>query len=134
MSTRSGLIYNKPTALTLPKIKTSEYINQVSTRPQRSTRTKFSADIIRELCQTDDDDSLNYSTDDEEVQQYTCSTFIPPPPRYAVNIDFDEASDAWRVNKRRIGEQWAYRRVQKTQPVKETTAHLRRSTRIAKST
>lgn len=134
MSTRSGLVYNKP-ATTLPKIKTSEYINQVSTRPQRSTRTKFSADIIRELCcESDDDDSLNYGTDDEEVQQYTCSTFIPPPPRYAVNIDFDDASEAWRANKRRIGEQWAYRRVQKPQPVKEQTVPLRRSTRIAKST
>jgi len=27
---------------------------------------------------------------------------------YEVNIDFDEASKAWRANKRRVGESWVY--------------------------
>jgi hypothetical protein len=27
-----------------------------------------------------------------------------------VNIDFDEASAAWRSNKRRVGESWVYRK------------------------
>jgi len=153
-TTRSGLIYNNPDATTGTirskniKNKTTE---QVSTRPQRSTRTKFTAEYIREFClESDDDDSLDYSPEDEEVQQYNPTTnpvfndelptrglfvnrcyhtlTIPPSPRYEVNIDFDEASEAWRANKRRIGEQWAYRRSSKRKVV-ESEVGLRRSPR-----
>jgi hypothetical protein len=133
MSTRSGLVYNNTNKTILPAIRTVN--TQASSRPQRSNRTKFSAEIIRELCQeSDDDDSLDYSTEDEEVQQYTRHTFvpIPPPPKYEVNIDFDDASEAWRANKRRIGQQWAYRR---PQAIKHTEnidlSTLRRSPRNA---
>ena len=33
---------------------------------------------------------------------------IPGNELYEVNIDFDEASAAWRSNKRRVGESWVY--------------------------
>ena len=35
---------------------------------------------------------------------------IPGNELYEVNIDFDEASAAWRSNKRRVGGQFTYRR------------------------
>ncbi len=119
MSTRSGLVYS-PTLILRSGIvhnnsnNTSKHvssISKVSTRPQRSTRTKFTAEYIREFClESDDDDSLDYSPEDEEVQQYTNNTFVNISPKYEVNIDFDEASEAWRANKHRVGQQWAYRR------------------------
>ena len=111
MSTRSGLVYSPTLNLRSGIVhnnsnntsKPVSSISKVSTRPQRSTRTKFTAEYIREFClESDDDDSLDYSPEDEEVQQYTNNTFV--------NIDFDEASEAWRANKHRVGQQWAYRR------------------------
>jgi hypothetical protein len=127
MSTRSGLVYNNAS---LPNVNTN---TPVSTRPQRSTRTKFTAEFIREFClESDDDDSLDYSPEDEEVQQYTRNTFVNIPPRYEVNIDFDDASEAWRANKRRIGQQWAYRRPVKPQPIAKEIEPTRRSTRVTK--
>ena len=38
------------------------------------------------------------------------SSLIPGNELYEVNIDFDEASAAWRSNKRRVGESWVYRK------------------------
>lgn len=86
------------------------------TRPKRSTRTAFSEELLRELC----DESDNDSTSDYEIEQYTRGSFLPITlPRYEVNIDFDEASAAWRSNKRRVGESWTYTRPRPSQ-VKET--------------
>ena len=153
MSTRSGLVYNNPfSGETSSGESSNSYahsslrncpnntskpvssISKVSTRPQRSTRTKFTAEFIREFCleSDDDDDSLDYSPEDEEVQQYTRNTFVNIPPRYEVNIDFDDASEAWRANKRRIGQQWAYRRPVKPQPIAKEIEPTRRSTRVTK--
>jgi hypothetical protein len=38
------------------------------------------------------------------------SSQIPVNLLFEVNIDFDEASVAWRSNKRRVGESWVYRK------------------------
>jgi hypothetical protein len=38
-----------------------------------------------------------------------CAEEICATPRYPVNIDFDEASIAWRANKIRVGESWSYK-------------------------
>ena len=80
-------------------------------RPRRSNRTAFPAELIREFCDESDNDSTSdYEIEDEEVQQYTRNSFLPVTlPRYEVNIDFDEASAAWRSNKRRVGESWVYK-------------------------
>lgn len=80
-------------------------------RPRRSNRTAFPAELIREFCdESDNDSSSDYEIEDEEVQQYTRNSFLPVTlPRYEVNIDFDEASAAWRSNKRRVGESWVYK-------------------------
>jgi hypothetical protein len=47
------------------------------------------------------------------------------PPKYAVNIDFDDASRAWRANKRRVGESWVYKSTGT-----ETTTGTRTSSRL----
>ncbi len=47
---------------------------------------------------------LPINADDDSSSDYSdCDT-----PKYEVNIDFDEASAAWRSNKRRVGESWVY--------------------------
>jgi hypothetical protein len=148
-STRSGLIYNDAPIVTetniisespvrkSPRLVSSEleerrYSGKVhrenrpaffepvtttqNTRPQRSTRTAFSEELLRELC----DESDNDSTSDYEIEQYTRSSFLPITlPRSEVEINFDEASAAWRSNKRRVGESWTYTRPRPSQ-VKET--------------
>ena len=88
-----------------------EPITQQDQRPRRSNRTAFPAEMIREFCDEKDTDSTSdYDSEDEEVQQYTRNSFIPVTlPRYEVNINFDEASAAWRSNKRRVGESWVYK-------------------------
>jgi len=82
-----------------------------NTRPQRANRTAFPAELIREYCNDSDNDSTSdYEMEDEEVQQYTRDSFISLyTPKYDVDIDFDEASTAWRANKRRVGESWVYK-------------------------
>lgn len=84
----------------------------VYARPRRSNRTAFSQELIQEFCDEKDNDSTSdYEVDDEEVQQYTRDSFLPVTlPRYEVEIDFDDASTAWRSNKRRVGESWVYTR------------------------
>ena len=81
------------------------------TRPQRSNRTAFPAELVREYCNDSDNDSTSdYEIEDEEVQQYTRDSFISlQTPKYEVDIEFDEASVAWRSNKRRVGESWVYK-------------------------
>ena len=36
------------------------------------------------------------------------------PPKYNVQIDFDEASKAWNANKRRVGQSYEYTNIIKT--------------------
>jgi len=81
-----------------------EFFEPKNTRPNRSNRTAFPAELIREFCNDSDNDSTSdYEIeDDEEVYQYMT-------PKYEVNIDFDEASAAWRSNKHRVGESWVYK-------------------------
>jgi len=136
MSTRSGIIYNNrsssssrptvPSSTQEPQVRKSPRIEEKNrrvsrpafiepiitatqnTRPQRSTRTAFPAELIREYCDDSDNDSTSdYEIEDEDVQQYTRDSF--QTPKYEVNIDFDEASTAWRANKRRVGESWVYK-------------------------
>jgi len=87
-----------------------EFIEPI-TRPRRSNRTAFPAELVREFCDEKDTDSTSdYDSEDEEVQQYTRNSFFPVTlPKYEVNIDFDGASTAWRSNKRRVGESWVYK-------------------------
>ena len=132
MSTRSGIIYNtrsssRPVVASstqeLQVRKSPRFEGQIhptmrptffepiitttqNTRPQRSNRTAFPAELIREYCNDSDNDSTSdYEIEDEEVQQYTQYM----SPKYEVDIDFDEASVAWRANKRRVGESWVYK-------------------------
>lgn len=138
MSTRSGIIYNTRFTSSRPVVASSTQESQVrksprfegkvhqttrpaffepittttqNTRPQRSNRTAFPAELIREYCNDSDNDSTSdYEIEDEEVQQYTRDSFISLyTPKYEVDIDFDEASTAWRANKRRVGESWVYK-------------------------
>ena len=54
---------------------------------------------------TDSDDGTN----DSEIRLITRDVCeIKNPPKYDVDIDFDNASRAWRSNKRRDGESWVY--------------------------
>ena len=93
----------------------NEFSGQQNQRPKRTNRTNrtaFSAELLREICDEEDNDTTSdYEIEDEEVYRYTRDSFIPIAlPRYEVNIDFDEASAAWRSNKRRVGESWVYKR------------------------
>ena len=143
MTTRSGLIYNSSSvsascasasassvsascqtrrparACTIkPTIKSASKVNQKQ-KPMltRSARTAFTAEYIREYCDSSDNDSTSTyngqsdeesETEDTEVRTYTNRAFRSITPKYEVNIDFDEASAAWRSNKRRRGESWVY--------------------------
>jgi hypothetical protein len=63
---------------------------------------------------TDEDSSSDYESEDEEVASITQTMSQPiqiQRPQYEVNIDFDEASAAWRTNKHRNGQSWIYNRV-----------------------
>ena len=132
MTTRSGIIYNTRSSIR-PAVTSMTQESQVrksprfegkihptmhpaffepiitttqNTRPQRNNRTAFTAELIREYCNDSDNDSTSdYEIEDEEVQQYTQYM----SPKYEVDIDFDEASAAWRANKRRVGESWVYK-------------------------
>jgi hypothetical protein len=85
MTTRSGAIYNQVHTSLMPEPKLN------------LKKVLFAADTY-------------FGGEDEEIQQYTEIMFrsIAPKPEYEVNIDFDEASKAWRANKRRFGESWTY--------------------------
>ena len=80
--------------------------SDINRRPKRSTSQRIPLDILREyLNESDDDNSSDYEEEQEESI---------PVPKYEVNIDFDEASAAWRSNKRRKGEGWVYKLNMKT--------------------
>jgi hypothetical protein len=90
--------------------------------PLRTTRTRFSQEAMKELydIESDKDASPDYTSEDEEVQHM--------PPKYEVDIDFDEASREWRANKRRVGECWVYKKIAKSvAKPKETVASRTRS-------
>jgi hypothetical protein len=128
-ATRSGIIYSKVSktnvepktnvelvSISIPKTPTPimrnnnrpsffepEPITDEPTRSARPNRTQFSPAVLRELCSESDNDSTSsYDSDDaaadNEDQQYYMTHM---QPKYAVSIDFDEASKAWRENKRR---------------------------------
>jgi hypothetical protein len=160
-STRSGIIYNTRSS-SIPVVASSTQESQVrksprfegmihptmcpatfepiitttqNTRPQRSNRTAFPAELIREYCNDSDNDcTSDYEIEDEEVQQYTQYM----SPKYEVYFDFDEASSAWRANKRRVGESWVYKLNPKhpenfrfdivDDAVKSVTAHIAANT------
>ena len=121
MQTRSQTLLNanQQSKVKSPKV-SSPQAAATSQRPVRSTR-KF----------------INYAelADEED-------TFFEPKPktfkaspvqRYEVEIDFDEASRAWRANKRLIGQcHFAYRTTEKDNIRKEVIEHVeRRSARLA---
>jgi hypothetical protein len=93
MSTRSGTVYAKPFAKKT-KIHSTTTVN--------NTHQKQSKQMI----QIDYDSSSDYYEEVDEI-----------PQKYEVKIDFDEASIAWRANKRRVGESWVYT---KTSPPSQT--------------
>ena len=67
---------------------------------------------------TDSDDGTN----DSEIRLITRDVCeIKNPPKYDVNIDFDNASRAWRSNKRRDGEGWVYKIKIERSPKKKTS-------------
>jgi hypothetical protein len=76
----------------------------------------FSTPYIREyVVDSDNDSTSTYNSEDddeedEEIQSYTKNIFQPIAQKYEVCIDFDEASAAWRSNKRRVGESWVYKK------------------------
>ena len=136
-STRSGFTYNASSSKEQPIIAataprrsprhqtSTKFFEPIATtqRPQRTNRATFSEELLREICDEQDNDSTSdYEFEEEEVQQYIRDSFTPIAlPRYEVNIDFDEASAAWRSNKRRVGESWVYKRPTKA---KEHAASL----------
>jgi hypothetical protein len=94
MSTRSGTVYAKSFAPFANKTKIH------STQPTLNDTPQKRAKQMPEYCSDIDyDSSSDYY---EEVDENT--------PKYEVNIDFDEASIAWRANKRRVGESWVYKK------------------------
>ena len=123
-ATRSGVIYSNPflhmnkTPVCSCVVRTSthceknrptffEPISLKKTRSIRSTRTQFSSETLKELClESDNDSASSYDNNDAAKEEWTKYM----PPKYEVNIDFDEASKAWRENKRRAGESWVYRK------------------------
>ena len=120
MSTRSGAIYNNSDNVSVSVVERRQnkrrqffkpipdnIINNMNTieYPKRSNRTSFPVELIRDYCNdSDNDSSSDYSSEDEEVQQYNCNL-----PKYEVDLNLDEASTAWRANKRRVGESWVYK-------------------------
>lgn len=137
MTTRSGAIYNR--AITSSAITNSEVTSSATVTPitdsvkrckrilttklqedkslnsyvLRSGSTSFSKEYIREYCGDSDNDSTStYDSEeeDEEIKSYTKNIFQAIAPKYEVHIDFDEASTAWRSNKRRVGESWVYKK------------------------
>jgi len=113
-TTRSGIIYNSnriaPTIESSkdshvrksPRGSHSTLFEKLDREayPKRSNRTAFPQELIRDYCDDSDNDSTSdYGSYDGEYMK----------PRYEVNIDFDEASAAWRANKRRVGESWVYK-------------------------
>ena len=117
MSTRSGAIYNRMNVKKNPIIESIHPIS-ISENNRLSVSTADS----------DNDSTSTYDTEDEEMQIYTNNIFRTIRPKYEVNIDFDEASAAWRSNKRRVGESWVY--VKPTPNVKTSASNERRSPRI----
>lgn len=116
---------------------------QISVKTTRTTRTQFSPDALRELCsESDNDNTSSYDSDDlkeeEEKLQEWAQQYRFMQPKYEVNIDFDEASKAWRENKRRVGESWVYKRekpAESKKPVRQeasvTSRLVRMSARVA---
>lgn len=128
MTTRSGAIYNRVTsgATVTPitdSVKRSKRILTTKLQEDKSSNsyvlrsgsTSFSKEYIREYVGDSDNDSTStYDSDeeeeDEEIKSYTKNIFQAIAPKYEVHIDFDEASAAWRSNKRRVGESWVYKK------------------------
>ena len=138
MTTRSGIVYTRSTGFTrkleveIPsptEIRRSPRLQKemrTTSRPaffepspsdeesivRRSARIankSLSAETLRELCDEHDYDSTsNYEGEEEEDFVEEEDVEEVQPPKYEVVIDFDEASNAWRANKRRVGESWEY--------------------------
>jgi hypothetical protein len=101
-----------PTPISRGNIVRPAFFEPAPTRTTRPNRTQLSPEVLRDCCDESDNDSTSsYDSDDvaaEEDQQQYYMTHIQP--KYEVNIDFDEASKAWRENKRRAGESWVYKK------------------------
>jgi hypothetical protein len=125
-ATRSGTIYNSTTKSVRPvffepspRPMFANNLQPGTDRCIRKNRTQFSTETLHELCTDSDNDSTStYDHEDVEAEEEQYMQ-----PKYDVNIDFDEASEAWRANKRRVGEGWVY--IVK-QPPKKTMRHKTR--------
>ena len=87
--------------------------NVVERRSPRLAKRYIPADIMRELREEVDYDSTSDYEEEEEFEPSTQYKYQSDAtilaPKYEVRIDFDEASSAWRANKRRVGESWVYK-------------------------
>jgi hypothetical protein len=139
MSTRSGAIYNRAvtssavtssesvgvtdsvkrsTRILTTKLQENKSSNPYGLRSASGRSVSFSTPYIREyVVDSDNDSTSTYNSEDdddededEEIQSYTKNIFQPIAQKYEVHIDFDEASAAWRSNKRRVGESWVYKK------------------------
>jgi hypothetical protein len=132
MSTRSGIVYaqsniancklvtepkvtNRKLAIEIPTTSASTEVRRsprfhkkmrqtdtILRRSSRITKTTLPIEVMRELCNDTDYDSTSDYEEEQEQEEPEVQ------PKYEVIIDFDEASSAWRANKRRVGESWVY--------------------------
>ena len=138
MSTRSGIVYaqskvaNRKLAIEIPTTPASTEVRRsprfhkkmcptdaLLRRSARITKTSLPIEVMRELCNDVDYDS---TSDYEEEQEQEEEEPEVQAPKYEVIIDFDEASSAWRANKRRVGESWVYLKTYPTRQNKRTKA------------
>jgi hypothetical protein len=106
----------RSTRILTTKLKEDKSSNPYGLRSASGRSVSFSTPYIREyVVDSDNDSTSTYNSkdddeEDEEIQSYTKNIFQPIAQKYEVCIDFDEASAAWRSNKRRVGESWVYKK------------------------
>jgi len=120
-TTRSGKVYSYcQKVISSPKIPTLILHSGIDQKKEEQRPAFIEPFPTRQIKQTHRDFGEDSSEKEEAYQQqYTV------PPKYEVNIDFDEASRAWRANKRRVGESWVYKSTET-----ETRTGTRTSSRI----
>ena len=96
--TRSGKMYSNASASVNANV-SKEEVRPVFFEPRPASATRRSMRINHSSTQLNE--KSNSCEQDEQPQSQ-------PPQKYEVHIDFDDASKAWRSNKRRVGESWEY--------------------------
>jgi hypothetical protein len=72
--------------------------------------TRLNAKLNTKMQKTSYPNSSNqYSTLESEMKRETTNKQLNPPNElYTVDINFDEASDEWHANKKRVGHNYVY--------------------------